>query len=69
MDEQRFKNEYNSFVVDGMVRKAKKKQKAYKLQGVPTIAVNGKYTTSGSMAGSYDNMIKVIDSLVQKESK
>ena len=69
VDEQRFKNEYNSFVVDGMVRKAKKKQKAYKLKGVPTIAVNGKYTTSGSMAGSYDNMIKVIDSLVQKESK
>ena len=69
MDKQRFKNEYNSFVVDGMVRKAKKKQKAYKLKGVPTIAVNGKYTTGGSMAGSYDNLIKVMDYLIQKESK
>lgn len=69
VDKQRFKNEYNSFVVDGMVRKAKKKQKAYKIQGVPAIAVNGKYTTGGSMAGSYDNLIKVMDYLIQKESK
>ena len=69
VDEQRFNNEYNSFVVDGMVRKAKKKQKAYKVKGVPTIVVNGKYTTGGSMAGSYDNMIKVMDYLIQKESK
>ena len=69
VDKQRFKNEYNSFVVDGMVRKAKKKQKAYKIQGVPTIVVNGKYTTGASMAGSYDNLIKVMDYLVQKESK
>jgi thiol:disulfide interchange protein DsbA len=69
VDKQRFNNEYNSFVVDGMVRKAKKKQKAYKIQGVPAIAVNGKYTTGGSMAGSYDNLIKVMDYLIQKESK
>ena len=69
VDKQRFKNEYNSFVVDGMVRKAKKKQKAYKVQGVPTVIVNGKYTTGGSMAGSYDNLIKVMDHLIQKESK
>lgn len=69
VDKQRFKNEYNSFVVDGMVRKAKKKQKAYKIQGVPTIVVNGKYTTGASMAGSYDKLIKVMDYLIQKESK
>ena len=69
VDKQRFKNEYNSFVVDGIVRKAKKKQKSYKIQGLTTIAVNGKYTTGGSMAGSYDNLIKVMDYLIQKESK
>ena len=69
VDKQRFKNEYNSFVVDGMVRKAKKKQKAYKIQGVPTVIVNGKYTTGASMAGSYDKLIKVMDHLIQKESK
>jgi len=69
VDRKKFEEEYNSFAVDSMVRKAKKKQTAYKLQGVPSIAVNGKYLTSGSMAGSYDNLVKILDYLVAKESK
>lgn len=69
VDKDAFLKEYNSFATDGMVRKAKKKQKAYQLQGVPSIAVNGKYLTSGSMAGSYDNMIKIMDYLISLEEK
>ncbi len=69
VDRKKFEEEYNSFSVDSMVRKAKKKQTAYKLQGVPSIAVNGKYLTSGSMAGSYDNLVKILDYLVAKEEK
>jgi len=69
VDRKKFEEEYKSFAVDGMVRKAKKKQTAYKIQGVPSIAVNGKYLTSGSMSGSYDNLIKIVDYLVAKESK
>lgn len=64
-----FEKEYSSFSVDSMVRKAKKKQTAFKIQGVPSIAVNGKYLTSGSMSGSYDNLIKIMDYLIEKESK
>jgi protein dithiol oxidoreductase (disulfide-forming) len=69
VDKKRFLEEYNSFAVDGMVRKAKKKQKAYKISGVPTVAVNGKYMTAGGMAGSYENLIKVMNHLIAKESK
>ncbi|MBE9560997.1 MAG: thiol:disulfide interchange protein DsbA/DsbL [Proteobacteria bacterium] len=69
VDRKKFEEEYNSFAVDSMVRKAKKKQTAYKLQGVPSIAVNGKYLTSGSMSGSYDNLIKILDYLLKKDSK
>ena len=69
VDREKFLAEYSSFAVDGKVRKAKKKLKPYQIQGVPSIAVNGKYLTSGSMAGSYDNMIKIINHLVEKESK
>ena len=68
-DKNLFIKEYNSFTVDGMVRKSKKEQKAYKLEGVPTIAVNGKYITSGTMAGSYENLINIINHLIEKESK
>jgi thiol:disulfide interchange protein DsbA len=69
VDRKKFEEEYNSFAVDTMVRKDKKKQSAYKIQGVPSIAVNGKYLTSGSMAGSYDNMIKILNYLIEVESK
>ena len=67
--EAAFEKEYNSFTTDGMVRKAKKKMKAYRIQGVPSMVINGKYLTSGSMAGSYDNMVKITNYLIEKESK
>ena len=69
VDRNKFLEQYNSFAVDGMVRKAKKKIKAYQIQGVPSIVVNGKYLTSGSMAGSYDNMLKIVNHLIAKESQ
>ena len=69
VDRKTFLAEYDSFSVDGMVRKAKKKIKTYQIQGVPSIVINGKYLTSGSMAGSYDNMIKITNYLIAKESK
>ena len=69
VDKKQFMTEYNSFAVDGMVRKAKKTQKAYQLQGVPTVAINGKYKTSGTMAGSYEGLIKILNHLIEKESK
>ena len=69
VDREKFLEEYNSFAVDGMVRKAKKKIKAYQIQGVPSVVINGKYLTSGSMAGSYDNMIKITNYLIKKESQ
>jgi thiol:disulfide interchange protein DsbA len=69
VDRKEFLKEAGSFNVDGMVRKAKKKQTAYKIQGVPTIAVNGQYMTSGSMAGSYDNLVKIINYLIEQETK
>ncbi len=69
VDRKKFLEEYNSFGVDGLVRKAKKKEYEYKIQGVPGVVVNGKYLVSGSMAGSYDNMVKIIDHLIALEAK
>ena len=58
----------NSFSVESNVRKATKLVTDYKLSGVPAIAVNGKYLVSASMAGSYDNMIKIMNYLIEKEA-
>lgn len=67
VDREKFSEEYNSFAVDSMVRKSKKKQADYMIQGVPSVAVAGKYLTSGSMSGSYENLIKITDYLIAKE--
>jgi thiol:disulfide interchange protein DsbA len=69
VDRKKFIEEYNSFAVDGMVRKAKKKQTEYKIEGVPSVAIAGKYLTSGSMSGSYENLIKIINHLIELEAK
>jgi thiol:disulfide interchange protein DsbA len=69
VDKAAFTKEYNSFAVDSMVRKGKKKQKAYNISGVPTVIVNGKYLATGSMAGSYEKLVDIINYLTKKEAK
>ena len=68
VDRAKFIEEYNSFAVDGLVRKALKKLRAYNIDGVPTLAVNGKYKVSGRMAGSHRKMIEIMNYLIKKES-
>ncbi len=62
-----FKNTFNSFAVAVKVNNAKMMTKRYAISGVPTIIINGKYNTSGSLAGSNENIIKVVDYLVEQE--
>jgi len=69
VDRKKFVEEYNSFGIDSLVRKALKKMKAYNIDGVPMVVINGKYKVSGRMAGSFDNMIKIMNYLIEKESK
>ena len=68
-DEKIFREYYNSFPVDSQVRKNRKIEQRYGHQGVPAVVVNGKYLTTGSMAGNYDRMIKIINFLVADELK
>lgn len=60
---------YSSFAVDTKVRQAKKSVFSYEVTGVPAIIVDGKYRTSGSMAGSYEELLKVINFLVAKSAQ
>jgi protein dithiol oxidoreductase (disulfide-forming) len=41
----------------------------FKVDGVPAFAVNGKYYTAPSMAGSNVNAIKTVEYLVDRERK
>lgn len=63
-----FNNTFDSFAVNTKVNRATTLSKRYKLDGVPTIIVNGKYRTDGPLAGGRKGMIKVLDFLIKKES-
>jgi thiol:disulfide interchange protein DsbA len=69
VDRQEFVDTLNSFGVYVKVQNAKKLGQRYQLDGVPAIGINGKYKTSGSLAGSYDKMFEIVSELVAKESK
>lgn len=64
-----FDQAYNSREVEDKVRAAFSAGKNYALTGVPAIIINGKYTTSASMAGSFEKIIAVINTLAAKEYK
>lgn len=64
-----FKNAFNSFVVYSKVRRAAELSRHYGISGVPSLIVDGKYRTSGLLAGGDEGMIKVINFLVAKEAK
>ncbi|RLA12594.1 MAG: thiol:disulfide interchange protein DsbA/DsbL [Gammaproteobacteria bacterium] len=69
LDEKEFRKQYASFPVETLVRKGKQKELHYGLEGVPTVIVNGKYRTSGVMAGNFSRLLQIIDFLVANELK
>ena len=57
----------NSFAVDAKIRRAMDLARAAGINSVPSVVINGKYKTSGSLAGSNDRVIEVINELSEKE--
>jgi thiol:disulfide interchange protein DsbA len=62
-----FKNTYNSFAVAVKMNNARQMTRRYKISGVPTIIVNGKYSTGAKLAGGNQAIFEVVDYLVEKE--
>lgn len=57
---------FNSFEVDSKLRNAKIITAKSTARGVPAVLVDGKYHTSVRLAGSSDELFKVVDKLVEK---
>lgn len=68
VDRAAFLKAFNGFAVDGEVRKAQQLARQYGITGVPAMVVQGKYRTSGSLAGTNGKMIEVVDALVAREA-
>lgn len=64
VDRKAFLDAYNSFSVSTNTQRANKIADAYKIDGVPTIVIQGKYVTSPSIAGSKGAAVRTMDYLV-----
>jgi protein dithiol oxidoreductase (disulfide-forming) len=64
-----FLKTFESFSVKTAQSRATKMSETFKVDGVPAFAVNGKYYTAPSMAGSNQNAIKAVEYLVDLERK
>jgi len=69
IDEKRFRDTFRSFDVNTRMRRAAQIVDAYGVDGVPAMAINGKYYTAPSMAGSGVAALTVIDHLIEIERK
>ena len=63
LDPKKFEETYNSFGVASKARRGAQMTQAYKIQGVPALAVDGKYLVGGK---DFNEMLANADKLIAK---
>lgn len=69
VDKTKFLEQYNSFSMSGKVKRASQLVEAYQLDGVPAMGVAGQYFTSGSLAGTMERVLAVVEHLADISRK
>jgi thiol:disulfide interchange protein DsbA len=64
VDPKKYMDAYNSFSTQSEIQRDKKMLDDYKIDGVPTLAVQGKYETGPAATNSLPGTIQVLDYLV-----
>ncbi len=62
-----FNKTFRSFSVDSQLKRARDLTLRYRVQGVPLLVINGKYTTNGPEIRSQQDMLAVTEELIQRE--
>lgn len=66
VDPKKFAEAYDSFGVQSKARRADQITAAYKVQGTPSIAIDGKYMVLNEGLGSYEEILARADKLIGK---
>ncbi len=66
VDPAKYEQMSKSFTVSTNLQRARQMTMNYKVDSVPRVVVNGKYYTSGELAGSPERIFAVVDQLVAK---
>lgn len=64
IDKAKFSEIYKSFGVATKIKRAVQLQNDFKIEGVPSLGVAGRYYIDGSSAGSMERALKVADALI-----
>ena len=64
VDKAKFEETYKSFGVASKLKRAVQLQNDFKVEGVPSLGIAGRYCTDGSLAGNMDRALKVAESLI-----
>ncbi len=66
VDGAKFTETFRSFGVNTKANRARQLSDAYKIDGVPALGINGRYFTSGALAGSHERALAVTDYLIDR---
>ena len=66
IDRKQWTDTYNSFAVNTRASRAGQVWKAYKIDGTPAMAIDGKWVTAPHMVGSREGSLPVMDQLIQR---
>jgi thiol:disulfide interchange protein DsbA len=66
VDKKKYMDAYNSFSTQSDIKRDAKLQQDYKIDGVPTVIVQGKYVTGPAQTNSLEGTTQVMDFLVQQ---
>jgi thiol:disulfide interchange protein DsbA len=66
IDRKQWLDAFNSFTVNTRANRAGQVWKAYKVDGTPCVAIDGKFLTAPSMVGSREGSLPVMDYLIQR---
>ncbi len=69
ISEDAFKKAYHSFSVETALQRADQLVQRYRIDGVPTFVVNGKYVADVRTAGAPERLISLVDDLAAQEHK
>ncbi len=69
VDMKKFAAAYRSFSVEGKVKRAAQLTLAYKIEGVPSMVVNGKYVVITDNIKSFEHLLATADYLIAQSRK
>jgi thiol:disulfide interchange protein DsbA len=69
VDTKKFAAAYRSFSVEGKLKRAAQLTQSFKIEGVPSMAVDGRYVVITDNIRSFEQLLSVTDYLIEQERK